>query len=271
MAATDNFGMTELLKLSDLGRVWLLGCGNMGGALLHRWMAGGLADVAVIDPHPRALPGGIAASAEPPEGAGPDILVVAVKPQLLRAAAAPVTARLKPDTLVVSIMAGVGTAAVAAAFGGRAVVRTMPNTPAQIGEGVTALCGNTGRAVAEALMAAAGACVWLDDEAQFDAVTAVSGSGPAYVFAFIEALAAAGRAAGLPEALAGELALRTVSGAGALAALGDATPADLRVAVTSPGGTTAAGLAVLVPGLGPLLAETIAAAARRSRELGEAV
>ena len=258
-------------QLTNLGRVWLLGCGNMGGALLHRWIAGGLADVAVIDPNPRALPDCIAASSEPPGGDGPDILVVAVKPQMLAEAAAPIVARLKPGTLVVSIMAGIGAGAVSTAFGGRAVVRTMPNTPARIGEGVTALFGDRGRADAEALMAAVGTCVWLDDEAQFDAVTAVSGSGPAYVFAFIEALAAAGRAAGLPDALADELALRTVSGAGALAALGDETPGDLRVAVTSPGGTTAAGLAMLVPGLGPLVAETVAAAARRSRELGQAV
>ncbi|QXQ04771.1 pyrroline-5-carboxylate reductase [Sphingosinicellaceae bacterium] len=259
--------------LTDLGSLWLLGCGNMGGALLHRWMAGGMTGIAVIDPNPRALPDGIAAGAEPPAGEGPDILVVAVKPQLLAAAAAPVAARLKPDTLVVSIMAGVGLAAVSAAFGGRCVVRTMPNTPARIGHGVTALysTGAEGQAEAEALMAAAGECVWLDDEAQFDAVTAVSGSGPAYVFAFIEALAAAGRAAGLPATLADALALRTVAGAGALAALRDATPSELRIAVTSPGGTTAAGLGVLQPELGALVAGTVAAAARRSRELGEPV
>jgi len=243
----------------------------MGGALLHRWLAAGLTQVAVIDPEPRALPDGVAASAGPPDGASPDILVVAVKPQLLAEAAAPVVARLKPDTLVISIMAGVSAAAVSAAFGGRAVVRTMPNTPARIGQGVTALFGDTGRAEAEALMSAAGACVWLDDEAQFDAVTAVSGSGPAYVLAFVEALAAAGVTAGLPAALAAELALRTVEGAGALAGLGDATPAELRVAVTSPGGTTSAGLAVLQPELERLLTETVAAAARRSRELGQAV
>ena len=259
--------------LSELGSVWLLGCGNMGGALLHRWMAGGLTRVAVIDPNPRSLPDGIAAGAEPPPGEGPDILVVAVKPQLLGIAATPLVPRLKPATLIVSIMAGVSTAAVSAAFGGRRVVRTMPNTPARIGHGVTALyaTGAEGRPEAEALMAAAGECVWLDDEAQFDAVTGVSGSGPAYVFAFIEALAAAGVAAGLPKALADELALRTVAGAGALAALRDATPAELRVAVTSPNGTTAAGLDVLQPELAALLAGTVAAAARRSRELGEAV
>lgn len=255
--------------LSDLGTVWLLGCGNMGGALLHRWVAGGLTDIAVIDPSQRDLPPGVVAGPAPPAGDGPDILVVAVKPQLLAVAAGPVAARLKPDTLVVSVVAGVSAADIAAAFGGRAVVRTMPNTPARIGQGVTALFGAQRRDAATALMAAAGATVWLDDEAQFDAVTAVSGSGPAYVFAFIEALAAAGVAAGLPEALAAELALRTVGGAAALAATGGAAPSDLRIAVTSPGGTTAAGLAVLQPALDPLLAATVAAAARRSRELGQ--
>lgn len=264
--------MISTPALADLGTVWLLGCGNMGGALLQRWVAGGLTTVMVIDPGPRDLPDGVAASASPPEGEGPDILVVAVKPQLLAVAAPPVAARLKSGTLVVSVMAGVDCATVAAAFNGCSVVRTMPNTPARIGAGVTALyAAGEGRAAAETLMAAAGACVWLDDEAQFDAVTGVSGSGPAYVFAFIEALAAAGRAAGLPETLAAELALRTVAGAGALAALGDDDPADLRVAVTSPGGTTAAGLAVLTPALAPLLEATVAAAARRSRELGKPV
>ena len=259
--------------ITDLGSVWLLGCGNMGGALLDRWLAGGLSQVAVIDPNPCGLPAHIPAGAAPPAGQGPDILIVAVKPQLLDVAAAPLLARLKTDTLVVSIMAGVGAAAVSAAFGGRRVVRTMPNTPARIGQGVTALysSGTDGRAEAETLMSAAGACLWLDDESQFDAVTAVSGSGPAYVFAFIEALAAAGAAAGLPGALADELALRTVAGAGALAALRGGTPSELRIAVTSPGGTTAAGLGVLQAGLGALVDGTVAAAARRSRELGEPV
>ena len=258
-------------SLSTLGSVWLLGCGNMGGALLRRWMAGGLTRVAVIDPDPRALPDGIAARATPPEGPGPDILVVAVKPQFLAAAAAPVVGAAEArhaDRFDHGRGAGGG------GVGGVRRVRrgaTMPNLPASIGQGVTALFGDTGRDAAEALMAAAGSCVWLDDEAQFDAVTALSGSGPAYLFAFIEAMARAGVAAGLPDALAAELALRTVEGAGALAGLRQAPPADLRVAVTSPGGTTAAGLAVLQPSLDTLLAETVAAAAERSRAFGKPV
>lgn len=263
--------MTQPARLSDLGTVWLLGCGNMGGALLRRWVAAGLTRVAVIDPAPRALPEGVAASAGPPEGV-PDVLVIAVKPQLLAGAAAPLVARLGPETLIVSIVAGVSTATLSALFKGRQVVRTMPNTPASAGQGVTALfASGGGRAAADTLFDAVGTTVWLDDEAQFDAVTAVSGSGPAYVFAMIEALAAAGVAVGLPPGLAGDLALRTVAGAGHLAALGEATPAALRESVTSPNGTTAAGLAVLQPALDALMQATVAAAARRSRELGEAV
>ena len=245
----------------------------MGGALLQRWTAGGLTDVAVIDPDPRGQWDGIAASAGPPVGEAPDVLVVAVKPQLLAEAAAPLLPLLKPGTLIVSVLAGTTCATLSATFEGRAVVRTMPNTPARIGHGVTALFAsqNAGREVAATLMAAAGVCVWLDDETQFDAVTALSGSGPAYVFAFIEALGAAGVAAGLPEPLAAELALRTVAGAAALAATGEADPTALRRAVTSPNGTTAAGLAVLGEGgaLDRLVAATLAAAQRRSVELSK--
>ena len=261
--------------LTRLGSVWLLGCGNMGGALLHRWVAAGLTQITVIDPSPRDLPNGVDASAVAPAGTGPDVLVLAVKPQLLAEAAVPLLARLKPDTLVVSILAGTTCATLSSLFEGRAVVRTMPNTPARIGQGVTALFAPqaAGREAAEALMAAAGTAVWLDDEGQFDAVTAVSGSGPAYVFAFIEALAAAGVAGGLPGKLAAELALRTVGGAAALAMTGEADPTALRIAVTSPNGTTAAGLAVLGAdaALDRLVTATVAAAQNRSLELGRPV
>ena len=234
----------------------------MGGALLARWRAEDMGPVAVIDP---AVPGG-----DRPTDGRPDVLVLAVKPQVWRAAAAPLVASTGPLTLVVSVMAGVTTADLASVFAGSAIIRAMPNTPAAIGQGVTALfttAGDLAEGAAEALFSAAGATVWLEDEADFDAVTAVSGSGPAYVFAFVEALAAAGAAAGLDPGLAARLARATVTGAAALAAL-DATPAaDLRARVTSPGGTTAAGLAVLVPGLDPLLEATVRAAAARSRQL----
>ena len=263
-------------SLAAGGPVWLLGAGNMGGALLARWHGAGLRDAAVIDPHPGPLPAGIAAAAGPPPAGSPAVLVLAVKPQVWRDAAAPLAGRVGAATLVVSIMAGVTEAAVASVFPGAAVVRAMPNTPARIGLGITALHSANAdagqRALAEALLAAVGETVWLDDEAHFDAVTAVSGSGPAYLFAFIEALGAAAAAAGLPAGLADRLALRTVIGAAALAAEPGADAAALRAAVTSPGGTTAAGLAVLsgLPGLSGLLRETVAAAQRRSRELGTA-
>lgn len=259
--------------LADLGPVWLLGCGNMGGALLGRWVAAGLRDVTVIDPAPRGLPATVMCAATPPASGTPAIIVLAVKPQHWAVAVEPLRTRLSADTLAMSIMAGVSCAALAARLGCRSVVRTMPNTPARIGRGVTALYAHNAAAGArhraEALMAAAGATVWLDDEAQFDAVTAVSGSGPAYVYAFIEALAAAAAAAGLPRQLADTLARSTVTGAAALADSEEASPAALRAAVTSPGGTTAAGLAALdgAGGLSDLLRATVAAARERSREL----
>lgn len=250
--------------------IWLLGCGNMGGALLGRWLEDGLGPVAVIDPAPRALPEGVLASAEPPEGR-PDVLVLAVKPQVWRAAAAPLAASAGPLTLVVTVMAGVTIADIASVFPGSAIIRAMPNTPAAIGQGVTGLfttAGDLAEGAAEALFSPAGSTVWLDKEADFDALTAVSGSGPAYVFAFIEALAAAGAAAGLEAGLAARLARATVIGAAALAASDPTPAAQLRERVTSPAGTTAAGLAVLQPGLAPLVNATVAAAAARSRELG---
>jgi pyrroline-5-carboxylate reductase len=250
--------------------IWLLGCGNMGGALLRRWLAEDLGPVAVIDPAPRGLPEGVSASAVPPEGR-PDLIVLAVKPQVWREAAAPLAAIAGPMTLVVSAMAGITTAALAEVFPRSRIVRAMPNTPAAIGQGVTALfttAGDLAEGAAEALFSAAGSTLWLRDEGDFDAVTAVSGSGPAYVFAFIEALAAAGVAAGLDAGAALRLARATVEGAAALAAAEPAVPAaELRARVTSPRGTTEAGLAVLQPGLTPLLIEAVAAARQRSRAL----
>lgn len=247
--------------------LWLVGCGNMGGALLRRWLAAGVGPVTVIDPGPTGLPAGVTARADCPDGV-PETLVLAVKPQAWRDIVDGWPARDWAGVRVVSVMAGVRLAALAAAFPGADVVRAMPNTPAAIGAGVTGLHGFAGEdAEVSALFAPAGATVWLDQEADFDAVTALSGSGPAYVFALIEALAAAGENAGLSADVAMTLARATVIGAGALAASDPAPVATLRERVTSPAGTTAAGLAVLRPGLGPLLTETVAAAAARSREL----
>jgi pyrroline-5-carboxylate reductase len=270
----------ELTEVSRRGLV-LLGCGKMGSALLEGWLAGRLdpAAVAVLEPSPserlRDLAGrGLTLNGPLP--ADPAVAVVAVKPQSMGAALPALAALGNGATLFVSIAAGTPIAGLEAALGDRTpIVRAMPNTPAAIGRGITALVGNAhvdarALALAETLMAAVGRTVRLADEAQMDAVTAVSGSGPAYVFLMIEALAAAGEAEGLPPELALALARATVAGAGALAEASDKPPSALRTDVTSPGGTTAAALAVLMQdgaGLPALMRRGVAAAAARSREL----
>ena len=206
----------------------------------------------------------------------PVVLVLAVKPQMMGDVLPQLVAAGQGGTLILSVAAGVTLGTYQRAFPGAAIVRAMPNTPAAIGQGISAIVGNdrAGPAemdLAETLMGAVGRVVRLEDEAQMDAVTAVSGSGPAYVFHLIETLAAAGEAEGLPAALALDLARATVAGAGALAVAEDEDPARLREAVTSPNGTTAAGLVHLMDaetGLPPLIRRTVAAAAARGRELG---
>jgi pyrroline-5-carboxylate reductase len=259
----------------------LLGCGRMGSAMLAGWLSHGVPAEAlwVSDPAPsdwlrEQAQGGLHLNeALPPS---PAVTVVAVKPQLMEAALPAVSGVGGGATLVLSVAAGTPIARFEAVFGdGTPVVRAMPNTPAAIGRGITAIVGNASAgsghlSLAEALLGVVGTVVRLEDEDQMDAVTAVSGSGPAYVFHLIECMAAAGVAEGLPAALALVLARETVAGAGALATVSGEAPDRLRTNVTSPGGTTAAGLDVLMDeerGLGPLLRETIAAAARRSREL----
>lgn len=271
----------QLSDIADRGIV-LLGCGKMGTALLEGWLARGLAPVAVTVIEPTPAPrlealgrDGLRLNAELPER--PAVAVLAVKPQSMGDALPRLAALGGGDALFLSIAAGTPIRTFEAAFGERTpIVRAMPNTPAAIGRGITALVGNAhaderALALAEALMQAVGETVRLETEAQMDAVTAVSGSGPAYVFLLIEALAAAGAAEGLPPRLALRLARATVAGAGALAAAADVPPERLRENVTSPGGTTAAALAVLMRepgGLPGLLNEAVAAAAARSRELG---
>lgn len=252
--------------------IWLLGCGNMGGALLGCWLSEDMGPVAVIDPLPGVIVPEITVSASAPDG-HPDVLVLAVKPQIWRTAVTPFADRIGPTTLVISVMAGVSIANLAEVFPNSAIIRAMPNTPAAIGKGVTALfteAGEMAESAAEALFSAAGTTVWLANEADFDAVTAVSGSGPAYLFAFIEALTAAGTVAGLAPDLAERLARSMVIGAAALAASDPAPASELRRRVTSPGGTTAAGLAVLQPGLLPLVTAAVGVAAARSRSLAQA-
>jgi pyrroline-5-carboxylate reductase len=271
----------ELGEISGRGLV-LLGCGKMGTALLEGWLARGLPPgaVTVLEPRPsprlEELAGqGLRLNAELP--AAPAVAVLAVKPQMMGEALPRLQALGGGGTLFLSIAAGTPIRALAAALGeGSRIVRAMPNTPAAVGRGITALVGNAaagaeGMALADMLMQAVGETVRLAGEADMDAVTAVSGSGPAYVFLLIEALAAAGVAEGLEAGLALRLARATVAGAGALAESSGKDPAQLRVDVTSPAGTTAAALGVLMQdenGLSALLRRAVEAAATRSRELG---
>jgi pyrroline-5-carboxylate reductase len=271
-----------LKSVNERGLV-LLGCGKMGSAMLAGWLKGGLsADaVTILDPHPSDWVKGLVAqglhlNTNLPEN--PAVAIIAVKPQMMGDALPALQALGNGRTIFLSIAAGTSIATFEAAFGAQTpIIRAMPNTPAAVAHGITALVGNAeARAadldLADTLLQAIGETVRLETEAQIDAVTAVSGSGPAYVFHLIETLAAAGEAEGLPRALARRLALVTVAGAGDLAEQSGEDPAQLRVNVTSPGGTTAAALAVLMDaetGFPPLLKKAVAAAAARGRELGK--
>ncbi|MCC8946327.1 MULTISPECIES: pyrroline-5-carboxylate reductase [Bradyrhizobium] len=264
------------------GTIALAGAGKMGGAMLTGWLAQGLAPerVAVIDPHlspeiSALAAKGVRLNPQAKDLGTVDTLVVAVKPQSFRDAGAALKSFVGPSTLVVSIMAGTTMSALEEVVGG-AVVRAMPNTPAAIGRGITVAVPSkhvtaAQRAMTDALLKATGLVEWVDDENLMDAVTAVSGSGPAYVFLLAEELARAGVAAGLPEQLATTLARATVAGSGELLHRSDLPSATLRQNVTSPGGTTAAALEVLMAndGMQPLMTRAIAAAARRSRELAK--
>lgn len=263
------------------GTLVLAGAGKMGGAMLSGWLAQGLGAgrVTIIEPYPSDdtrdfTARGVKLNPDTKD-IHADILVVAVKPQMFRDAGPQLKALVGPSTLVVSIMAGTTVAGVTEACGGK-VIRAMPNTPAAIGRGITVAVAGPGvapdqRTVADALLRATGSVEWVDDETLMDAVTAVSGSGPAYVFLLAEELARAGVAAGLPEALATKLARETVAGSGELLHRSDLDSATLRQNVTSPGGTTAAALDVLMGpgGFQPLLTRAIAAATKRSKELSK--
>ncbi|NAZ37443.1 pyrroline-5-carboxylate reductase [Rubellimicrobium sp. CFH 75288] len=272
---TDGNGRDGALGAIAARGVLLVGCGRMGSALLRGWIAAGVpaGRVRVVEPAPSDWLRDSGAVLEGPWPEAPAAAVLAVKPQVM-GEALPVLAGLGAGIPVVSIAAGTTLAALERALGaGRPVVRAMPNTPAAIGRGITAIVGNAAAgeaemALAEALMEAGGEVVRLPHEGMMDAVTALSGSGPAYVFHLIEAMAAAGEAEGLPAELALRLARATVAGAGALAAETGEAPARLREAVTSPGGTTQAGLAVLMGELPDLMRRTVAAAAARGRDLG---
>lgn len=275
------FSFVMVPRNERLQRVWLVGCGAMGGALLGRWLEAGLSPdaVTVVDPAPNGLPpryaGAVVADAAAAAALSPEpsLVVLGVKPQMLAGVAAGLAPLLRHRPLVLSMLAGVRTGTLGQLFAGAPIIRIMPNMPARIGRGTTALyaagAGADDVAAAEWLMAAAGSLLWLDDEARFDAVTAVSGSGPAFLFRFIEALAGAAEAAGLEPQVAQRLALETVAGAAELATQSGLSPAMLRQQVTSPNGTTQAGLDVLDGDglLSSLMRATVRAAAERSRTL----
>ncbi len=271
-----------LEKVRSSGLI-LLGCGKMGGAMLDGWIRAGLplACIHVVEPYPTehlaTLAGrGLHLNVALPES--PAICVIAVKPQMMGDALPALRLLGNGATLVLSIAAGTEISTFETVFGAETpIIRAMPNTPAAIGRGITALIGNamaseSNMQLVEALLQTIGQTVRLDSESQMDAVTALSGSGPAYVFHLIESMAAAGVAEGLSPDLAMRLAKATVGGAGELAERSGEDPGQLRRNVTSPGGTTAAALNVLMAtdnGLPTLLKKAIHAAANRSRELAK--
>lgn len=263
----------------------LAGCGNMGAALLQGWIASGIPANAIRIIEPAGADRAVAAGADaanvfasaPTDGVVPRAIVLAVKPQIIDSVAPALRPLIGPDTLVISIAAGIKLKTLADLTGGHArLIRAMPNTPAAVGRGATVMVArpevsSEERALTQGLLSAVGKAYEVDDEAHMDAVTALSGSGPAYVFYMIECLARAGTELGLPADLALDLARDTVAGAGELAIRSQEDPSLLRVQVTSPNGTTAAGLDVLMSeqGLAPLIRATLTAAADRSRELGQ--
>jgi pyrroline-5-carboxylate reductase len=269
--------------LSDLsGTIVLAGAGKMGGAMLSGWLAQGLDTARVVAIEPTASDDikalaakGVRLNPAPRDIGTVAALVIALKPQMFSEAAPALKPLVGSSTLVVSIMAGITIASIAQVCGG-AVVRAMPNTPAAIGRGITVAVAakdvsTAQRAVADALLRAIGSVEWADDETLMDAVTAVSGSGPAYVFLLAEELARAGVEAGLPLELATRLARETVAGSGEMLRRSELSSATLRQNVSSPGGTTVAALEVLMGegGMQSLLTRAVAAATKRSRELAK--
>ena len=260
--------------------ILLVGCGRMGSALLSGWREQGLAPSVAVDPASSAgaFAGPdmtvVAGPAAIPDGFAPAAVVLAVKPQNA-AATLPAYARFAPNSVFLSIMAGRTLTGIGSSIGASAaIVRAMPNTPAAVRQGVTVACPGPGvsaqqKALCDRLLRAIGKVAWVEDEALLDPVTAVSGSGPAYVFLLAELMEQAAIEQGIPPDLARLLARQTVAGSGALLAASPDDASALRIAVTSPGGTTAAALSVLMnPDAWPIaMSQAIAAATRRSREL----
>ncbi|WP_404339747.1 pyrroline-5-carboxylate reductase family protein [Sphingomonas sp. MMS12-HWE2-04] len=248
-------------------RLWLLGCGNMAGAMLQQWIASGVVtpeNVFVVNRQDRELPAGVRQGRTFPDAPAPDFLQLGIKPQQLGD-----IAPLPPgDYGLISILAGADVATLAARFPGHPVVRAMPNLPVALGKGVVALHGARTPGI-DALMAPLGLVEWIEDETLFDQGTVLSGCGPAFVYRFIDALAAAGTELGFSPDQAQRLAIATVEGAGLLAAQADAPPSVLADRVASPGGSTRQGLNVLDrdDAIKTLLRETLAASARRTAEM----
>jgi len=268
------------------GPLLLVGCGKMGGALLRGWLARGVPpkDVFVIDTAPRDLEDvqarGVTVAtdlARLPAGLKPGIILLAIKPQFMDEALPAYRRFAATGAVFLSIAAGKTVAYLKDKLGGQAlVIRSMPNTPAAVGRGMSVILRDPRVAPATLelcgqLLAAVGEIGWIDEEDQINAVTALSGGGPAYVFLLIECMAEAGRVAGLPADLAMKLARETVTGSGELARLSSESATKLREAVMSPKGTTLEAINILMApdGLQPLMNKAIAAATRRGREIAE--
>ncbi|MDZ7587998.1 MAG: pyrroline-5-carboxylate reductase [Parasphingorhabdus sp.] len=257
--------------------IWLLGCGNMGGAIAARWLDSGMTPdrLTIIDPAPSRLPSGMIAHHVPPSGANPpQLLLLAIKPQMLNSAVPALSNFVGADTVLVSILAGTELATLAALFPqARAIVRLMPNMAVAVGKSpmilVSADADAELRSALDQLFAAHGPSEWLENETLMDIATALSGSGPAFVYRYIDALAKGGAALGLLRAQADRLALMMVAGAAELAVIADDDPATLANRVASPGGVTRAGLNMLDEGaaLDNLVTATLDAAAKRNAEM----
>lgn len=257
-------------------RLWMIGCGNMGSAMLRRWIESGTVaagDVDVVNRGDRMLPGNVRQARVLPDGPPPDAVVLGIKPQQLDEVALLHRDRVRHAPLLVSMLAGPDPARLSAAFPGPVAVQTMPNLPVELGRGVVAIHApaipDDARAAVDRLMAPLGLVEWFEDSVRFAAAGALSGCGPAFLFRFIDALAAGGVATGLDPDRAAAIALATVEGAAAMVVADDRTPAALADAVASPGGMTRAGLNILdePDGLRPLLEHTLRAVAARGAQM----
>ncbi len=271
------------MSIEKINSLVLVGAGKMGMAMVKGWLEHGLdaSALTLVDPMPSEITKEFARMKSislVPEftSLNADVIVLAVKPQIAKQVMAKISDKIPSNSLILSVIAGFSLEALKNALGSDKIVRTMPNTPAQLGKGVTGAIASEGveeqeRQLAHALLSASGIAVWLDDENQIDALTGVSGSGPAYVFLMVEAMAAAGEAEGLDKDMSNILARQTIIGAAALLEADPSEAAILRKNVTSPNGVTQKALEVLMgePGLFELMGKAVKAAAKRNREIGE--